>query len=82
MDPDTADIIRQHLIRYQQDTEATIVLASHNMSEIEQLCQKVLIMKKGEVVAQGPPAKLVADFQRQNLEQVFLDIARYNGLTR
>ena len=48
------------------------------MSEIEQLCQNVLIMKKGEIVAQGPPANLVADFQRQNLEQVFLDIVRHN----
>jgi ABC-type multidrug transport system, ATPase component len=79
MDPDTADIIRRHLIRYQKDTEATIILASHNMSEIEQLCQNVLIMKKGEIVAQGPPANLVTDFQRQNLEQVFLDIARSDG---
>ena len=82
MDPDTADVIRQHLIRYQGDTDATIILASHNMSEIEQLCQNVLIMKKGKIVAQGPPNTLVADFQRQNLEQVFLDIARYNEPTR
>ena len=52
------------------------------MSEIEQLCQNVLIMKKGKIVAQGPPNTLVADFQRQNLEQVFLDIARYNEPTR
>tara|TARA_Y100000588_G_scaffold179807_1_gene193633 strand:+ start:704 stop:1465 length:762 start_codon:yes stop_codon:yes gene_type:complete len=78
MDPDTADVIRQHLIKYQRDTNATIILASHNMSEIEQLCQNVLIMKNGEIVAQGAPTTLVANFQRQNLEQVFLDIARYN----
>ena len=78
MDPDTADVIRQHLIKYQRDTNATIILASHNMSEIEQLCQNVLIMKNGEIVAQGAPSTLVANFQRQNLEQVFLDIARYN----
>ena len=82
MDPDTADVIRQHLIRYQGDADATIILASHNMSEIEQLWQKGLIMKKGKIGAQGPPNTLVADFQRQNLEQVFLDIARYNEPTR
>ena len=52
------------------------------MLEIEQLCQNVLIMKKGEIVAQGPPHTLVANFQRQNLEQVFLDIARYSEPTR
>ncbi|MBT06197.1 MAG: ABC transporter [Rhodospirillaceae bacterium] len=78
MDPDTADVIRQHLIRYQRDTDATIILASHNMTEIEELCQNVLIMKKGEIVAQGSPANLVAKFRRKNLEQVFIDIARHH----
>jgi ABC-2 type transport system ATP-binding protein len=76
MDPDTADVIRQHLMRYQKETGATFILASHNMSEIERLCQHVLIMKKGDIVVQGTPRNLIKNFGRQNLEQVFLDIAR------
>ena len=78
MDPDTADVIRQHLMSYQKETGATIILASHNMSEIESLCQQVLIVKKGEIVAQGTPKKLIEDFGRQDLEQVFIDIARHD----
>ena len=81
MDPDTADVIRQHLMSYQKETGATIILASHNMSEIESLCQHVLIMKKGTIVAQGAPKKLIEDFGRQDLEQVFIDIARRDDTT-
>ncbi|SVD65486.1 uncharacterized protein METZ01_LOCUS418340, partial [marine metagenome] len=81
MDPDTADVIRQHLMSYQKETGATIILASHNMSEIESLCQHVLIMKKGTIVAQGAPKNLIEDFGRQDLEQVFIDIARRDDTT-
>ena len=79
MDPDTADIIRRHLMQYQRITRATIILASHNMHEIERLCQQVLIMKRGTIVAKGSPDSLLAKFRRQSLEDVFLDISRTRG---
>jgi len=76
MDPDTAEVIRQHLMSYQASTGATIILASHNMAEVERLCQRVLIMKKGEIVEKGSPAHLLAQYDRQNMEEVFLDVTR------
>jgi ABC-2 type transport system ATP-binding protein len=79
LDPDTADWIRGHLERYRENRNATILLASHNMGEVERLCDRVLMMKRGKVVDDDAPAKLVARYGRQNLEEVFLDIARGRG---
>lgn len=79
LDPDTADWIRQYLKRYQQETGATILLASHNMQEVERLCDAVLMMRAGRIVDRGAPAELIARYGRQNLEEVFLDIARRPG---
>jgi len=76
MDPDTADDIRSYLEIYQRKTSATIMLASHNMSEVERLCTDVLVLKAGRIVDRGSPSNLLARFERQTLEQVFLDIAR------
>lgn len=76
LDPDTADWVRQYLKRYQQDSGATILLASHNMQEVERLCDEVLMMRGGRIVDQGAPSELIARYGRQNLEEVFLDIAR------
>ena len=76
MDPDTADDIRSYLEIYQRKTGATIMLASHNMSEVERLCTDVLVLKAGRIVDRGSPSNLLARFERQTLEQVFLDIAR------
>ena len=76
MDPDTADVIRGYLENYQRETNATILLASHNMSEVERLCSDVLVMRAGGLVARGSPSNLITRFGRQTLEQVFLDIAR------
>lgn len=76
MDPDTADVIRGYLENYQRETNATILLASHNMSEVERLCSDVLVMRAGGLVDRGSPSNLIARFGRQTLEQVFLDIAR------
>ena len=76
MDPDTADDIRGYLEIYQRKTGATIMLASHNMSEVERLCTDVLVLKAGRIVDRGSPSNLLARFERQTLEQVFLDIAR------
>ncbi len=76
LDPDTGDWVRTWLERYRADSGCAILLASHNMAEVERLCGHVLMLKKGRVVDQGAPAELVARFGRDDLEQVFLDIAR------
>jgi len=76
LDPDTADWIRTYLERYRQETGATILLASHNMLEVERLCDAVLVMRQGRIVDQGTPAALLARYGRGTLEEVFLDIAR------
>ncbi|HEX2113932.1 MAG TPA: ABC transporter ATP-binding protein [Alphaproteobacteria bacterium] len=76
LDPDTADWVRSYLEKYQRATGASILLASHNMAEVERLCDEVLMMKAGRIVDRGAPAALVARYGRQDLEEVFLDIAR------
>lgn len=76
LDPDTADWIRGHLERYRANRNATILLASHNMGEVERLCDRVIMMKRGKIVDDDSPAKLLARYGRQNLEEVFLDVAR------
>ena len=76
LDPDTADWVRAYLERYQRDTGAAILLASHNMAEVERLAHDVVMMKGGRAVDTGAPAALIARYGRDNLEEVFLDIAR------
>lgn len=76
LDPDTADRIRTYLAAYKARENATILLASHNMSEVERMCTKVMIMKAGRIVHEGAPADLIRRFGRTTLEEVFLDIAR------
>lgn len=76
LDPDVADWVRGLLLDYREATGATIFMASHNMSEVERMCDDVIMMKQGRIVAQGSPAALLATYKRQNLEEVFLDIAR------
>lgn len=79
LDPDTADWVRTYLERYRTETGAAILLASHNMAEVERLCGRVLMMKKGLVIDDGTPAELMTRFGRTNLEDVFLDLARGRG---
>ena len=76
LDPDTADWVRRYLAEYRDETGAAILLASHNMAEVERLCDEVLMMKQGRIVDRGSPRELIARYGRQNLEEVFLDIAR------
>ena len=80
LDPDTGDWVRSYLERYRERTGATIVLASHNMAEVERLADDVLMMREGRIVDQGAPRDLIQRHGRENLEQVFLDIARGPGL--
>jgi ABC-2 type transport system ATP-binding protein len=76
LDPDTADWVRSWLERYQAQSGCTILLASHNMGEVERLCSTVLMLKKGKVVDRGTPEDLLTRYGRDDLEAVFLDIAR------
>jgi ABC-2 type transport system ATP-binding protein len=76
LDPDSADRMRDYLEQYRDSTGAAILMASHNMAEVERLCDGVLMMRRGRIVDRGAPAELIARYGRQNLEQVFLDIAR------
>ena len=76
LDPDTADWVRGLLKAYQGRTGASILLASHNMTEVERLCDDVLVMRAGKIVEQGAPQELIDRFGRTTMEEVFLDIAR------
>jgi ABC-2 type transport system ATP-binding protein len=76
LDPDTADWVRAHLQRYCRERHATVLLASHNMLEVERLCQRVIIMKRGRIEDDDTPAQLLARYGRRTLEEVFLDVAR------
>jgi len=76
LDPDTADRMRGYLTAYQRRGGATVLLASHNMLEVERLCTDVIMMRAGKIVDRGTPGELQARFGRGNLEEVFLDIAR------
>ena len=82
LDPDTADWVRGRLERYRRERGATVLLASHNMSEVERLCDRVIMMKTGHIVDDDTPARLIARYGRTNLEEVFLDIARGRGEAR
>ncbi len=76
LDPDTGDWVRGYLETYQRRSGATILLASHNMNEVERLCSEVMMMRKGRIVDRGSPRQLIERYGRDTLEQVFLDIAR------
>src|SRR5437764_9462229 len=76
LDPDTADWVRGRLERYRAERGATVLPASHNMAEVERLCERVIIMKKGRIEDDDPPATLLARYGRRTLEEVFLDVAR------
>jgi ABC-2 type transport system ATP-binding protein len=79
LDPDTADWVRSRLERYRVERQATVLLASHNMTEVERLCERVIIMKKGRIEDDDAPQRLLARYGRATLEQVFLDVARGRG---
>jgi len=77
LDPDTADWVRGFLARYAQEAHATFFIASHNMLEVERLCDCVLMMRSGRIVDSGSPRELIAKYGRTTLEDVFLDVARF-----
>ena len=79
LDPDTADWVRGRLERYCRDRRATVLLASHNMIEVERLCERVIMMKRGRIEDDDTPGQLLRRYGRSTLEEVFLDVARGNG---
>ena len=79
LDPDTADWVRGYFEDYRRIRGAAILLASHNMAEVERLCDRVLMMRGGCVVDQGSPKELLAKYGRATMEEVFLDVARGTG---
>jgi ABC-2 type transport system ATP-binding protein len=76
LDPDTGDWVRGYLEAYRARTGATLLLASHNMGEVERLCSQVMMMRGGLIVDRGSPDELIDRYGRANLEEVFLHIAR------
>jgi ABC-2 type transport system ATP-binding protein len=82
LDPDTGDTVRSYLEHYRRASGATIVLASHNMVEVERLCDHVLMMRAGRIVDRGAPRELIDRYGRRTMEEVFLDIARDRSATR
>ena len=76
LDPDVGDYIRGYIESYASNKAATILLASHNMNEVERLCHEVMMMKNGEIIDRGTSGDLINKHGRKNLEEVFLKIVR------
>jgi ABC-2 type transport system ATP-binding protein len=76
LDPDIGDRMRTYLEEYQRASRCTMLLASHNMGEVERMCNDVIMLRAGVVVDQGSPAELISRYGRADMDEVFLDIAR------
>ena len=76
LDPETGDFVRSFLENYQKEKETSVLLASHNMSEVERLCSSVLMMNQGLVIEQGEPNKLIKKHNKKSMEDVFLKLTR------
>ena len=79
LDPETGDFIRTFLEIYKKEQKISVLLASHNMSEVKRLCNSVLMMKNGSIIDSGTPEQLIKKHGRKNLEEVFLQLARNNN---
>ena len=76
LDPETGDFVRTFLENYQKEKKTSILLASHNMSEVERLCSSVLMMNNGKIIDKGNPNELIKKHGRKNMEEVFLKLTR------
>ncbi len=76
LDPETGDFVRTFLENYQKEKKTSILLASHNMSEVERLCSSVLMMNNGKIIDKGKPNELIKKHGRKNMEEVFLKLTR------
>jgi ABC-2 type transport system ATP-binding protein len=80
LDPDIADLVRAALREFQRDRGLTIVYTSHNMAEVEDLCDRVLFVHRGKKVIEGSPKAVRDHFQKESLEKVFIHLARSGDL--
>ncbi len=78
LDPDIGDFIRTYIQDYKKQNKVTILLASHNMNEVERLCDSIIMMKKGKIIDKGTCESLIKKHGRNNLEETFLELARRN----
>jgi len=76
LDPETGDFVRKFLENYQKEKKTSILLASHNMMEVERLCSFVIMMNKGSIIDKGKPKELIKKHNRKNMEEVFLKLTR------
>ena len=76
LDPDIGDFIRSYIQDYKSKNKVTILLASHNMGEVERLCDSIIMMKKGKIIDKGTCEELIKKHGRNNLEETFLKLAR------
>ena len=76
LDPETTAWIRDLLGQYRKERGTTILFASHDMREVELLCDEALLMRKGKLVVKGSPKSLLEKFERDTLEEVFLQVNR------
>ena len=76
LDPETGDFVRTFLENYQKEKKTSILIASHNMAEVERLCSSVIMMNKGSIIDQGKPEELIKKHERKNMEEVFLKLTR------
>ena len=76
IDPDTGDYVRSYIENYAKKNNTTILLASHNMSEVERLCENIMMMKQGKIIDEGTCEELIFKHGRVNLEETFLKLVR------
>ena len=76
LDPDTGDFIRSYIQEYRSKNKVTILLASHNMGEVERLCDSIIMMKSGKIIDRGTCKEIIKKHGRNNLEETFLKLAR------
>ena len=76
LDPDIGDFVRTYIQKYRSKNQVTVLLASHNMNEVERLCDSIIMMKSGEIIDRGTCEEIIKKHGRNNLEETFLKIAR------
>ena len=76
LDPDIGDFVRSYIQEYRSKNQVTILLASHNMSEVERLCDSIIMMKNGKIIDRGTCKQIIQKHGRNNLEETFLKLAR------
>ena len=76
LDPDIGDFVRSYIQEYRSKNQVTILLASHNMNEVERLCDSIIMMKKGKIIDRGTCKEIIKKHGRNNLEETFLKLAR------